>query len=356
MKTLRVLLSALLGLALLLTLSPAFAGDEPPPYGASDLVLEEEGLDEGWEISYDELPGTLGEEKMEEWIGTVTRSAGVDEDAFLAEIRVVQGPEGAVATFAVVEVDEEAKVLAETLDTRGKALGYLVRSIGHPTRLLIIEGSESARKAVEKMQLEYAVRSLSKLGFERLTAGSQMGAIAFARGAQSIQKKAGAPLVLLGMDAAKLEKFEDALEAFRAGFKDGVPAPATGRLAMRGNAHFGYVLLKDKSKAAATEAAKVLERAVALEKHADEKDSTFATRQNLARAYVRLGQMDKAFGMLATALEMGKVKLGVAGLMQWVKAQVASADEWKPLLEDPRFKSVVEGVTGQAADDDDEGL
>lgn len=350
------ILRALLPILLLLAISPAFAGDEPPPYGASDLVLEEEGLADGWAISYDEVPGTLGEEKMEEWIGTVTRSAGVDEDAFLAEIRVLQGPEGVAATLAVVEVDEEAKVLAETLVAKGKALGYLVRSIGHPTRVLIVEGPEAARKAVEDMQLHYAVLSLSQLGFERLTAGSQVGAIAFARGAQSIQKKAGAPLVLLGMAAAKLEKFEDAIEAFRAGFRDGVPAPATGRFAMRGNAHYGYVLLKDKSKASAKEAAKVLERAVALEKHADEKDSTFATRQNLARAYVRLDQMDKAFGMLATALEMGKVKLGVAGLMQWIKGQVASADEWKPLLEDPRFKSVVEGVTGQAADDDEEGL
>jgi len=355
MKTLRLLVPALLGLALLLlAASPAIAGDEPPPYGASDLVLEEEGLADGWEIAYDEVAGTLGEEKMEEWIGTVTRSAGVDEDAFLAEIRVLQGPEGAVATLAVVEVDEEAKVLADTLQQRGKALGYLVRTLGHPTRVLLIEGA--SQQAVEAMQLKYAVRSLSERGFERLNAGSQVGAIAFAKGAQSIQKKAGAPLVLLGMAAAKLEKYPDAIEAFRAGFKDGVPEPAEGRLAMRGNAHYGYVLLKSEGKAAAKEAAKALERAVSLEKHADKKDPTFATRQNLARAYVRLGEMDKAFGMLATALEMGKVKLGEAGLMQWIKMQVTTAEEWKPLLEDARFKSVVEGVTGQSTDDDDEGL
>jgi tetratricopeptide (TPR) repeat protein len=356
MKTPRVFPLALLGLALLLTAVPALADDEPPPYGASDLVLEEEGLTDGWEVVYEEVPGTLGERKMEEWIGSVRKSAGVDEDAFLAEIRVLKGPDGAAATLAVVEVDAEATVLAETLEQRGKALGYLVRSLGHPSRVLLIEGPEASRQAVEEMQLHYAVRSLANLGFERLTAGSQVGAIAFARGAQSIQKKAGAPLVLLGMAAAKLEKFQDAIEAFRAGFKDGVPAPATGRLAMRGNAHYGYVLLKSEGKAPAAEAVKALERAVALEEHAEKEDSTFATRQNLARAYLRVGDTDKAFATLEKALEMGKMKLGVAGLMQWIQMQVASADEWKPLLEDARFKGVIQRVTGQSADEDDEGL
>ena len=348
-------LVALLGLALLvLVASPAFAGDEPPPYGASDLAIEEEGLADGWEIVYAEIPGTIGEEKMEEWIGTTTRTAGIDEDAFLAEIRVLQGPEGAAATVAVVEVDEEAKALPETLTSRGKALGYLVRPLGHPTRVLIIEGPQA--KAVEAMQLDYAVRSLSKLGFERLYAGSQMGAIAFAKGAQAINKKAGAPLVLLGMAAARLEKYEDAVEAFRAGFKDGVPIPAEGRVAMRGNAHFGYVLLKDESKAAAKEAVKVLERAISLESYADKKDTTFATRQNLARAYVRTGQLDRAFPTLQKALEMGKVKLGGAGLMNYIKAQVASAEEWKPYLEDERFKRAIENATGQSSVEDEEGL
>ena len=356
MTNLRAFLPALLGLALFLAASPAVAGDEPPPYGASDLVLEEEGLDDGWEVSYDELSGTLGEEKMESWIGTVAQSAGVDDDAFLAEIRVLKGPESTAATLAVVEVDEEAKALAETLEQRGKALGYLVRSLGHPTRLLLVEGPDAARQAVEAMQLRYAVRSLSNLGFERLNAGSQVGAIAFAKGAQSIQKKAGAPLVLLGMAASKLEQFPDALEAFRAGFKEGVPAPAEGRLAMRGNAFYGHVLLKSEGKAPAQEAVKALERAVALEKYADKDDTTFATRQNLARAYVRVGDMDKAFQMLEKALEMGKVKLGVAQLMGYIRGQVVTAEEWKPLLEDRRFTSVVERVTGQSADDDDEGL
>ncbi len=354
MKTLRVLLPALL--LLLLAVSPALAGDEPPDYGASDLVLEEEGLDDGWEIVYEDVPGTIGEEKMESWIGTVTGSAGVDEDAFLAEIRVLKGPESAAATLVVVEVDAEAKALAEALEQRGKALGYLVRSLGHPTRLLIVEGSEAARKAVETMQLKYAVHSLSNLGFERLNAGSQVGAVAFARGAQSIQKKAGAPLVLLGMAAAKLEKWQDALEAFRAGFKDGVPAPAVGRLAMRGYAFYGYVLLKSEGKAPAREAVTALEHAVSLEQHADKKDTTFATRQNLARAHVRVGDMDKAFAQLEKALEMGKVKLGVAALMQYIKAQVVDTDEWKPLLADSRFKAVIERVTGQSADDGAEGL
>lgn len=354
MKITHPFFGALLGLALLLAASPALAGDEPPPFGASDLVLEDEGLADGWEVSYDEIPGTIGEEKMTEWIAATARTAGVEEDAFFAEIRVLDGPEDAAATLAVVEVDAGASALPDTLKTRGQAAGYLVRPLGHATRVLIIEGASA--KAIEAMQLDYAVRSLSKLGFERLVAGSQVGAIAFAKGAQAIQKKAGAPLVLLGMAAAKLEKFEDAVEAFRAGFQSGAPIPAEGRVAMRGNAFFGYVLLKDESKAAAKEAVEVLERAVALERFAEEDDTTFATRQNLARAYVRVGDLDRAFPQLQKALEMGKIKLGGAGLMNYIKAQVATAAEWKPLLEDPRFKRAIENATGQSEVEEEEGL
>ena len=189
---------------------------------------------------------------MESWIGSVRKSAGVDEERVP---RRDPRPAGA------------GRCRGHARRRRGRRRGHGARgdaraararpsatSCGRsvtPRASSSSRGPRPSRQVVEQMQLHYAVRSLSDLGFERLAAGSQVGAVAFARGAQSIQKKAGAPLVLLGMAAAKLEKFQDAIEAFRAGFKDGVPAPAKGRLAMRGNAHYGYVLLKSEGKAPA---------------------------------------------------------------------------------------------------------
>lgn len=352
MNVARLLLPVLLGLAL--GLHPAWAEEEPPPFGASDLVLEDEGLAEGWEIVYEEVPGTPGD-ALGEWVVQVATSCGLEEDAIFTEIRILKGPDDAGATIAVVETDGDPKSFPSTLEQRGKGLHYAVRTLGHPTRLLVVAAPEAHREAVEAMQVEYAVSILSRLGFERLTAGSQLGAIAFARGAREIDKRAGAPLVVLGMAAAKLEKWDEAVEAFRAGFADGVTIPAEGRVAMRGNAFFGYALLKLTDQPS-PEAVKVLERAVALEEHAEREDTTFATRQNLARAYVRTGQLDKAFAMLEKALEQGKIHLGGEGLRRWIEAQVVTADEWKKLLDDDRFKGVIERVTGASIDDDDEGL
>jgi len=354
MKTSRLLLVPLLGLALGLLPALARADDEPPPFGASDLVLEEEGLADGWEIVYEAVPGTPGD-ALAEWIAQVATSCGLDEDALFTEIRTLKGPDGAVATVAVTEVDGDPKSFPDTLAQRGKGMHYAVRPLGHPTRQLVVAAPDTCRDAVEAMQVKYAVTILSTLGFDRLNAGSQLGAIAFARGAREIDKKAGAPLVVLGMAAAKLEKWDEAIEAFRAGFADGVDTPAQGRLAMRGNAFFGYALLKATDKPS-PEAVKALERAVALEGDAVREDPTFATRHNLARAYVRVGQLDKAFSMLEKALELGKIHMGGEGLRQWIEMQVATADEWKKLLDDERFKGVIQRVTGAGIDDDDEGL
>ena len=172
----RLALTALLGLAFAIAAAPAFAEDEPPPYGAADLAIEDDGLAEGWEIVYDELPGTPGE-GIEVWIVSVGKACGIDEDALYTEYRILKGPEGVVATLAVVEIEGDLGSFPETLASRGKAQGYTVRPIGHPSRILVLASPESVRQAILDMEKQYAVRILSELGFERLERAFAPGAL-----------------------------------------------------------------------------------------------------------------------------------------------------------------------------------
>jgi hypothetical protein len=342
-------------LALALAAAPALAEDEPPPYGAADLALEDDGLAEGWEISYDELPGTPGE-GIEEWIVSVGKACGLDEDALYTEYRILKGPEAVVATLAVVEVEGELKSFPETIEARGKAQGYTVRSIGHPSRILVLACPESARQAVLEMELNYAVRILSELGFERLETGSNLSAMKMAQGARKIDAKAGVPFVVLGMAATKMEKWDEAIEAFRAGFAKSATVRAKGRLAMRGFAHYGYACLQKKDPTLDREGRDAFEKCIALEEHAEKKDPKFIQRYNYACALSRVSELDTALDQLEMALAYAKIHFGPAGVKQWIQTVVVKDEDLKPIMGNPRFKALVDKFTGGAGTEDVDGL
>lgn len=345
MTTLRMLLSVLLGSVLLLLASPVVAGDEPPPFGASDLALEEEGLLDGWEIVYEDIEGTPGE-AIEQWIVRVATGAGLEEDALFTEIRILDGPEDVAATIAVVEVEGDLGGLPKALAQQGKGLGYAVRPLGHPTRLLVVAAPEAVRSKVIDMQVDYAVGILARLAFERLEAGSYVGAQAFARGARVIDAKAGAPLVVLGMVATKESQWDEAIEAFRIGFGKSAQKKAKGRMAMRGYAHYGYACLQKKDVEHDREGRDALEKCVALEENAGPKDPKFIQRYNLGCAHARLNEVDRALEQLEMALQLAKIKFGEHGLQQWVKNTVVPDEDWKNLKDNDRFQALIDKFTG----------
>jgi len=336
----RHFVSTLFVLLLLLAVAPSAVADEPPSYGAADLILEEDGLKAPWEIVYDELPGTPGD-ALEAWVTSVAKASGIAEDDLLCETRILKGPDGVAATVLVLEVDGEPKTLERDLTARGQAQGHVVRTLGHGTRILVLAAPEAVRKLLLDMQVAYAVRSLTDQGWERFQADSLVGASMFAKGARKMDAKAGAPMVLLGMVATKAGEFDEAIEAFRAGFGKGVTVPATGRLAMRGYAHYGYACLEKKGEAAFKEGREAFQKCVALESEADPKtDPLYIQRYNLACAHSRLNEKDEALFQLEKALDMAK-KRGM-NIARWVQNHVVKDEDLKNIKDHPGFKAIVE--------------
>ncbi len=341
MTSCRLLASMLFVLALGIVFAPASVAEDPPSYGAADLVLEEDGLEAPWEIVFDELPGTPGE-ALEPWVLDVAKACGVSEDDMLCEVRILKGPEDAAATILVAEIDGDPKTLVETLEARGKAQGYVVRALGHPSRVLVLAAPEAFRDKLLKLQTEYAVSSLTKQGWERFQQKSMVGAATFAKGARKMDPKAGAPMVLLGMVATNQGQFDEAIEAFRVGFGKGVTVPAEGRFAMRGYAHYGYACLEKKGEHF-KEGREAFQKCVELESEGDPKeDPLFIQRYNLACAHARLKEVDQALMQLELSLEMGRKSGKITNLAGWVQQKVMTDEHFASLKDHPGFKAIVE--------------
>jgi hypothetical protein len=152
------------------------------------------------------------------------------------------------------------------------------------------------------------------------------------------------------------ESWDEAIEAFRAAFGPGTSMKPTGRLAMRGYAHYGYACLKKKDAAHDKEARDALEKSVALESHAKTDDPTFMQRYNLARAHARLKEKDKVLAQLEALLAQVHQRMGPDGLKAWIEAHPNKEEDFAALRDDPAWKAVIEKVLGAAGATSEEGL
>ena len=162
-------------------------------------------------------------------------------------------------------------------------------------------------------------------------------------GEQAGPKKAGPPLVVLGMVATEEGEWDEGIDALRQGLGAGTSIKAKGRMAMRGWAHLGYALLQKKEAELNLEAREAFEKCVALEGKGDPKtDPLFIQRYNLACAHSRLKEVDGALTHLEKSLEMYKERFGQQRLTMWVKTHVLKDEDFENIKDHPGFKSVTE--------------
>lgn len=322
----------------------ALADDEPPPFGASDLAVEEDLLPDGWSVLYDEVDDTPGE-AIETWAVEVAGSAGVDEDDLLFEIRVLESPEKVHATLLVVEVDGDPTALESRLKRAAKEKGWRVRALAHPTRLLVIAAPSAMLDKLEAIQLAAAVKTLSRLGFERYDNGSLRGAERFAEGALALAPDAETPHAVLGLAAEKEQRWDDAVAAFEKAFAGKTAMAPEARLAFWAWQSYGLCLLKQKTKAAATKAATAFEQAIGLAEFAKKREPVFPVYYNHACALTLTGEYPKACAQLEKALELAKKRLGPRRFRQVTVAEVQKDPDLEKLREQPCFEEMMDRVT-----------
>ena len=340
----RALWILVVALPLVLAVHPAFAEDDAPPFGAADLAVEEDLLPKGWKILYDEVDDTPGE-AIEAWAIEVASAAGVDEDDLLLEIRVLESPEKAHATLLVIEMEGDPSLFQKRLEIAAKDKAWFVKPLGHPTRILVIASPAALRKQLELVQELAAVKTLTRLAYERLDAGSLRGAERFAKGALAVSPKAETPHAVVGLAASKEERWDDAIKAFEkafAGKSDMVPEERLAHWSWR---TYAYSLLQRKEKASDQKAIGAFEKAIATVKYAEKKEPVFPIFYNLACTYARLGKTKEACERLEEALLMAKKRLGPQGFRRYVEGTVSKDEDFEKLRNEPCFEEVLDRVT-----------
>lgn len=327
-----------------LAATAVFAEDDGPAFSAADLAVEEDALPDGWSMTYDEVEDSPGE-AIEEWANEVARGSGIDERSLFYEIRVLESPEKAHATLLLVEVDGDPGALPARLERAAKENLWSFRTMGHPSRLLVLAAPASIRDDVMKLQLATSVRTLTRLAHERHEAGSLVGAEAYANGALAIEPKAGMPHAVQGLAAAKVEKWEEAVAAFDKAFDKGKVFTPEGELAHRSWRTFGYALLKLKKKEADEKAVHALEQAIATADVLEGHEQTFAIHYNLACALSRLGRVKPACQRLEEALEMAKKRLGPQRFSGYLNNTVRRDPDLENIRGKSCYDEVLERVT-----------
>lgn len=354
---LRALLLALFATA---AFAPGAGAAEQPPFGAQDIAIEDEGLADGWEIVYEAPEGTPGD-AIVEWAEGIARGAGLDpDDQLLTDVRILKSPGAEHATLLIVEVDGEPGGFPAALEKAAKGAGYTYRTMGYPTRLLVVAAPDGIRTAVLNMENTYAVRTLTNMAYERHDSGSDVGAKAYADGALAIDGEATMPYAVFGMIAVKQEDWKAAIEAFQKAFKPQAKLQPVGRLAMWSYRNYGYALMKAKNPEADKIAAEALRQAIAHEQFAekDEYVQLFVPHYNLACALARLNQTDEALDALEHALLMAKERMPLAGVESFVKQRVLTDDDLASIRKEKRFDEIIKKATGLSADEveEEEGL
>ncbi|MHC5012287.1 MAG: TPR end-of-group domain-containing protein [Planctomycetota bacterium] len=318
--------------------------DEPPPFGASDVVIEADALPEGWTMLDEDVEGTPGT-ALESWALGVANGSGLDEDALYFETRILRRESGELATILVIEVEGDAQRFADALGNMASARGHALRRFGHPSRLFVVAAPEAIRPEVISLETTYAIGTLTRLAWERLQTGGRMAAIRYAEGAAAVDEAAGAPHTVLGLAAFGERDWDTAIAAFRKAFGRQAALRAEGRLALFGWGRFGQSLLMKQSAEVNAEARDALEKAVALEDVAKAGDPMYEWLYDLACAHNRLDETQKALDRLEQSFALAKQRAAQQVYVGLVQHAMRDPD-LASLKENPRFKEIIRKATG----------
>lgn len=316
-------------LAALLLLAPhARADDEPAPpqekpalaavrlpFSLDDVAPADGQRPEGWTgvARATAVPATAPSTAR---LLAMARDAGVDAAALQVRCIPLRKGDGASAEFGVsawVTLGVDAKTFAPKLAAAAGEHGWLTKNLALPNAVLVTWGSnEEAADALQRWQVATAVHALCEKGFEAIASAGQAGdqetaRRAFMRGQAMIQiagrtePEAGVFHALMGRLLAQRDPAA-ALEHNRKALAANAPVPPPARWIVVAAFEAGQALLTKGDEDLLAEATEILERGVAAEAASENHFMRFGNRYNLACAYARRGETDKAFPHLEESL------------------------------------------------------
>jgi tetratricopeptide (TPR) repeat protein len=343
----RVALLALAAFLLLVWPGALRAEDEvpPAPFAVDDVAPAPGERPAGFEpvVAAGKVPDaapTVGS------LLTLLVQAGVPEAAVHVRSRAWQRPDGAVVVSSLLGVDGDAAAAGlEALRSAAETSGWKLRELGHPARLLVSWGSaDDAREAAATWQAHLVVRRLCETTWVRVVAAGDreafQAALQVLAAAGRIEPRAAAFHALRGRVAEATRNPQVALESFRLALRPDAPVPAPESWLVIAAGRVGHMLLLQESESVLEEALAALQKAVALEEHADSPIARFGNRYNLACTLARLGRLDEALAELERSLETGKRLLGDDYAQNYEHARERDPD-MAPLRPDPRFQELM---------------
>ena len=356
---------------------------EIPSFSIEDLVPEKDALLEGWTVLQDDPPAG---HPSEEALMALAEAHGLDEDSAYVEQRVVKTPGGASAGAAMMDIDADPAKFIAALKAKATEAGWIVRELATPKRLLIVGGDVPVRDEIAAELSAHVVYEFASMARHRLNIrtswdkeqvkAAKAAAYGFIKAGRALNEKAG---VLAAIESfftlrkymgkrheyeankkrAKDAKSDDKEDEFRAKsrkakakseehWKDfvadarkaldtGVPLPPRGTLlaSLAGQGGGQILVRKDGQLDLAIE---WLEKAVAAE--AMDMSRKYGDRYNLACAYARKGDKEKAFEWLTKSLETGNIlpfrQYGAAFVHMEKKDE-----DMKPLRGDDRWDALI---------------
>ncbi|MDA1194398.1 MAG: hypothetical protein O2894_04370 [Planctomycetota bacterium] len=315
------LLLALLATCLLLACPWARAEDEPPAQPAvaplvfdlAAIAPEDGSHPEGWAAATTTIPDAAPTTGSLLALAREADSTLANMDARC--LPMTAGEQHGVAAWMLVEGDSPA--LRAKLAEVATAKGWETTYAGHPSVVLLTWATdEAAATAIHTWQVDVAVRGLCERGFKIVSSAGEAfdresAERAFLRGRAMIdaagrtEPRAGIYHALMGRLLGQANP-QQALEHDRKALAKDAPVPAPDRWIVLAAFNAGQALLVGGDASDLNEAVRLLQRGIEAEQHAENHFMRFGNRYNLACAYARLGDKDKAFAELEESLRFLK--------------------------------------------------
>jgi hypothetical protein len=328
--------------------TPGSEKPAPPKFGAEHLALTKEALlPKGWTLRAEGSPPADAEGTIAAAVKDAAKGAGADPEALTVVARSVAGPNGATATFVLIDADEKTADVAKAVSAAAAKRGWAFRAMAAPSRLLVASAPADARDALVGVQVKWSAQGLAERAQAVLETRDPLGCIAVSRAALQLDPKNAYAHVTLsdplwGLAQLKQPRasFEPAIKELRGAFAADASYPLPPKVAVAKRGHLAYMLLVEGQSA---EARDILLEVV---KHGDlAGESHWNNRYNLACAHAKLKEKDAAFAELTAVIER-HAKEPVFGIEGWY----VDAD-FENLRDDPRWKALVEKYPDPNADD-----
>jgi hypothetical protein len=343
MSARRPALALLVLASALAALAPAARADwENPPYGREQLQLTAEVLPSGWTLLAEDVAGaTDGAKALRAAVAEAAKEVGLPDTEREILVQGVQGPTGATATVALVDVFVEPTKFLAALRAKGEKGGFAVRELASSARLAVVAAPAETREEVVGIQVRAAGRGLAKQAVMTLDDDVEVAG-ALAKASLTLEPGAALPRLVFGLSERGIDNDESARTKAIAEIKAALSESATPPLEPKFRAialgQLGGVLLYVKTAEADAEGRDTLKKAIDSPGAKEvAKTEVAGWRYNLACAHGRLKELDPAFAALRAALEVDK-ETPMRGISHWRKDpdfdNIRTDPRWKDLLKD----------------------